>query len=233
MAAHSYYNGGYNNNPPAYEQAFPHTEPVDRVSPVSQGHGYTSNSGHPYATNDYGSQNPRHSQQSFASDQGAYVAGGRFNEADIYSDNIPLKAHNQDPNGASPPWMQQPTQYAPEPSAMEPAGPPVAAMRRQKKGIFKKKLAWVTYTFTTVQLIVFIVELVKNGMFFHVLSAGGHPTDFCSSIYRKPDPTPPPVQPDDRPFAVRSDQHGSAIHPVYEECGQDSEFGGGVSVPMS
>ncbi|KAH3200391.1 rhomboidmembrane protein [Aspergillus fumigatus] len=164
MAAHSYYNGGYSTNPPTYEQTLPHTEPVDRVSPVSQGHGYTSHSGHPYATADYSSPENRHSQHSIASDQGGpYVAGGRFSEADYYSDNIPLKAHSQDPNGSPQPnWMQHPTQYAPDPSAMEPAGPPVAVTRRQKKGIFKKKIAWVTYTLTLAQVIVFIVELVKN-----------------------------------------------------------------------
>ncbi|KAF7183940.1 hypothetical protein CNMCM7691_004430 [Aspergillus felis] len=163
MAAHSHYNGGYSNNPPTYEQTLPHTEPVDRVSPVSQGHGYTGNSGHPYTTADYGSHELRHSQHSIASDQGPYVAGGRFNEADYYSDNIPLKAHNQYPDGSPPPnWMHQPTQYAPEPSAMEPAGPPISPARRQKKGIFKKKIAWVTYALTIAQIIVFIVELVKN-----------------------------------------------------------------------
>lgn len=40
--------------------------------------------------------------------------------------------------------------------------------RRQKKGFFKKKLAWVTYTLTLVQIVVFIVELVKNGT-LHVI----------------------------------------------------------------
>ncbi|EAW14501.1 rhomboid family membrane protein [Aspergillus clavatus NRRL 1] len=159
MAAH-----GYGNNPPTYEQSYPPTDPVDRVSPSpSNAHGYKGPNAHPYTTTDYDPHELRHSQQSIGSDQGApYVAGGRFNEADQYSDNIPLKANAQYSNGPPPPgWMQQPTRYPPSPEAMEAAGPPGRPVR-QKKGFWKKKIAWVTYTLTVAQIIVFIVELVKN-----------------------------------------------------------------------
>ncbi|PYH94137.1 DHHC zinc finger membrane protein [Aspergillus ellipticus CBS 707.79] len=153
MAANSYYNnGGYSNNPPSYEQANPH----DHL-PTS---GHPDFNTHPYEPT--ASDPPLHySQQSLGSDQSAYAAGGRLDDSNHYAENIPLKS-NQYTIGPPPPnWMHQPTHYSPSPEAIE---PPVARPSRQKKkkGFFQKKIAWVTYTFTLIQIIVFIVELVRN-----------------------------------------------------------------------
>lgn len=155
MAAHGYYDTGYGNHPPTYDQAFPHPDPVNSRSPAP------SYSGNPYAA-PADPYDLRHSQQSIGSDQGPYVAGGRLNEHDQYAENIPLKSQNQYANGPPPgDWMQQPTHYPP-PEMIE---PPVAARPgRKKKGFFKKKIPWVTYTLTLVMIVVFIVELVKSGM---------------------------------------------------------------------
>ncbi|PWY90281.1 DHHC zinc finger membrane protein [Aspergillus sclerotioniger CBS 115572] len=151
MAANSYYHGAYSSNPPSYEQANPQ---IDRISTP----GHPDFSTHPYqpTTSDPQLHN---SQQSFGSDQ-AYATGGRLSDNDRYAENIPLKS-NQYANGSPPPnWMHQPTHYSPTPEEIEPPVAPTA--RRKKKGFFNKKIAWVTYTFTLVQIIVFIVELVKN-----------------------------------------------------------------------
>ncbi|KAE8373196.1 hypothetical protein BDV26DRAFT_272673 [Aspergillus bertholletiae] len=157
MAANSYYNTGYSNNPPTYEQAIPHTDSFHRQSPAPT---YMPPSGHPYADSE--PPHVRDSQHSFGSDQGAYGAGGRLNEGDShYAENIPLKENTQYSNGPPPAnWMQQPTHYPQDPAMLE--SPPDRS-RGRKKGFFKKKIPFVTYTLTLVQIAVFIAELVKSG----------------------------------------------------------------------
>ncbi|KAF9892494.1 hypothetical protein FE257_001603 [Aspergillus nanangensis] len=159
MAANSYYNGGYSNHPPTYEQTASPAETSGRPPP-SPSPGFSGASAHPYAHPDTDPHHLRYSQQSLGSDNGAYVAGGRLNDEHQYAENIPLKPHNQYSNGPPPPeWMQHPTQYPPEPGMAPPMGRPT----RQRKGFFKKKIAWVTYLLTIVQVVVFIVELIKAG----------------------------------------------------------------------
>lgn len=158
MAAHGYYDTGYGSHPPTYDQAFPPTDSVNRRSPAP---GYPDPGANPYVS-PHGADpyDLRHSQQSLGSDQSPYVAGGRLNDHDQYAENIPLKSQNQYPNGPPPgDWMQQPTHYPP-PEMIE---PPVPRGGRKKKGFFKKKIPWVTYTLTVVMIVVFIVELVKSG----------------------------------------------------------------------
>ncbi|KAL2797589.1 hypothetical protein BJX66DRAFT_297519 [Aspergillus keveii] len=164
MAAQGYYNGAY-NSPPAYEHPDHATDPFNRVSPHPSPAGY--NAGPYQQTPDSDPHHSRYSQQSIGSDNGAYVAGGRMNEHDQYSENIPLKSpnpySNDHPYANEHPqnnWMQQPTHYAPDPGMMEPQAP---RAQRQKQPFWKKKIAYVTYILTAAQIIVFIVELVKSG----------------------------------------------------------------------
>lgn len=156
MAANSYYNTGYSNNPPAYDQAIPHTDSFHRPSPAPA---YTGSSGHPYADSE--PPHIRDSLHSLGSDQTPYGAGGRVYDGDHYSENIPLKENTQYSNGPPPAnWMQQPTHYPSDPAMLE---SPTDRSRGRKKGIFKKQIPFVTYILTTVQIVVFIVELVKSG----------------------------------------------------------------------
>ncbi|PKY05571.1 putative S54 family peptidase [Aspergillus campestris IBT 28561] len=167
MASHDYYNTGYGNNPPTYDHTVPPTHTFNRPTPSpspapsSVYTGYPGPGGHLYSpTTDRDPNHLRYSQQSLGSESG-HVVGGRHNEADQYSENIPLKSQDQYANdGSSPDWTkQQPMQRPPGPEMGE---PPVRAGRKQKKGFFKKKLPWVTYTLTLIQVVVFIVELVKS-----------------------------------------------------------------------
>jgi hypothetical protein len=59
--------------------------------------------------------------------------------------------------------MQQPTHYSPDPAMVE-APTDRSRGQRKKKGFLKKQIPFVTYTLTLVQIVVFIVELVKSGM---------------------------------------------------------------------
>ncbi|KAI9367099.1 hypothetical protein BJX61DRAFT_538336 [Aspergillus egyptiacus] len=159
MAAQSYYHGAYNS--PTYEQPGHATDPFNRISPQPSPVGYSNNHSPYYEPPESDPHHLRYSQNSIGSDNGAYVAGGRINENDQYAENIPLKTSNPYATDPPPqPWMQQPTHYAPGVAMMEPQAPP---RRRQKKGFFQKKIAYVTYILTAAQIVVFIVELVKAG----------------------------------------------------------------------
>jgi hypothetical protein len=153
MAANEYYHSNI-PQPPSYDHtASGHSG--DRL-PAVPGYGY--------ATNNYNRDDPtapyhnRESQQSLQSDNGAYPAAGRVTNGDHYAEDIPLKAQTQ--YGNNPEWMHQQTQYPPSPGGLEDRRP---RENRRKKGFFKKKPAWVTYILTLIQVIVFIVELVKSG----------------------------------------------------------------------
>lgn len=153
--AHEYYNSPYYGNPPRYDQVSPAPDAFRRqnaATPVS--------SISPYAPSEPDVQHPQHSHQSLSSDPGYPMAAARGNDSEQYAENIPLKS-NATPMPSD--WMQQPTHYPPSPEAAEPPGAP-RGREEKKKGFFKKKLAWVTYLLTTIQIVVFIVELVKNGV---------------------------------------------------------------------
>lgn len=154
MAANDYYHTNI-PQPPTYDQAVPgKSDQTNHAATTLPGIGYSShNPDDPSAP-----YHNRESQQSFASDNGQYQAAGRAGDGDHYSENIPLKANTQ--YGNNPDWMRQQTQYPPSPGGLEDRR---QRDSRKKKGFFSKKIAWVTYLLTLAQIIVLIVELVKNG----------------------------------------------------------------------
>ncbi|CAG8055625.1 unnamed protein product [Penicillium olsonii] len=153
MAANDYYHTNI-PQPPTYDQAVPgKSDQTNHAATTLPGIGYSShNPDDPSAP-----YHNRESQQSFASDNGQYQAAGRAGDGDHYSENIPLKANTQ--YGNNPDWMRQQTQYPPSPGGLEDRR---QRDSRKKKGFFSKKIAWVTYLLTLAQIIVLIVELVKN-----------------------------------------------------------------------
>lgn len=154
MAANDYYHTNI-PQPPSYDQAVPgKPDQTDHTANTLPGIGYASHN-HDDPSAPY---HNRESQQSFLSDNGQYQTAGRAGEGDHYSENIPLKANTQ--YGNNPDWMRQQTQYPPSPGGLEDSR---QRDSRKKKGFFSKKIAWVTYLLTLAQIIVFIVELVKNG----------------------------------------------------------------------
>ncbi|KAJ5812925.1 hypothetical protein N7447_009948 [Penicillium robsamsonii] len=159
MANNEYYHANI-PQPPSYDQTIPGK--TDQHPATVPGFGYASPS---YNHDDpSGPYHNRESQQSFASDNGHYQAAGRATGGDNYAENIPLKTNTQygNPNdqyGNSPDWMRQQTHYPPSPGGIEDNR---QRDNRKKTGFFSKKIAWVTYILTLAQIIVFIVELVKN-----------------------------------------------------------------------
>ncbi|KAJ5894659.1 hypothetical protein N7495_006350 [Penicillium taxi] len=156
MASNDYYHSNI-PNPPSYDQAS--HQRTDQYPSTTPSYGY-ANQNTP-AHDPLAPYHTRHSDQSFISDTG-YPVAGRVSNGDHYSENIPLKANNQFENN-NPEWMHDQTRYPPY--------PPVAGAQQRGRsgpgnrklgGFFRKKPAWMTWLLTIVQIVVFIVELVKS-----------------------------------------------------------------------
>ena len=169
MAANDYYSGyaPYNTQPhddrywspqPGVPSPGPTHTPTPGPLPGSFGPTSPNPSPSPYDT-----------RYSVASDHD-YPAGGRLQGGDQYTDDIPLKP-NAPPAAGRPEWMEGDTRYSPhshspEPNQSVPLHDPLEGTGRRKrarKGFWGKKIPWVVYLISVVQVAVFIAELVKNG----------------------------------------------------------------------
>lgn len=151
MAANDYYNSFK-------------TEPSHgQCAPYDGYHHPASNNPPPLSPYDSHSDPYRHrqSQNSFTSDHHYDPVGGGNHGPDQYAEDIPLKPNaQQPPQVPEPDWMRQNTQYHP---AEVPLSPDTDARGRRRRGFFKKKIAWVTYLLTLIDVAVFVGELIKNG----------------------------------------------------------------------
>lgn len=98
------------------------------------------------------------SQQSIPSPYYASGGGGRDSHQSAYSDDIPLRQHPSKRNSDLAAH-----DHLPDDPAIIDRPPQSATRRRRKQGFFGGKIPWVVYTFTLIQVAVFIAELVKNG----------------------------------------------------------------------
>ena len=85
---------------------------------------------------------------------GALVSGGRDDHRTSYADDVPLRPH---PSKKDSDKVYH-NHYGDDP-AIEDRLPP---KKKKKKG-FLARTPWVVYSLTLIQVIVFIVELAKNG----------------------------------------------------------------------
>lgn len=212
MAANNFYHSNI-PNPPPYDRPSPSPSHYDPNPPIASAYSY-SHHDDPSAP-----QHFRESTQSFMSDNGPYQTAGRVpGEGEHYADNIPLKAQTQ--FGNNPEFMQQQTQYPMSPGSSEERG---RNGKPRRKGFFNKKPAWVTWFLTAAQIIVFIVELVKAGMYpIHLLRSMCinrldalltyllappfiRSTDWHSNSNKTA------MEPHAWPFNLCPDQHGSSI----------------------
>lgn len=87
---------------------------------------------------------------------------GSAQAMDQYADNIPLKPSKQTPLRTD--WRAGSAEYPPSPESQRDQGiglvpqPPP----KTKKGWFSGKIPWVVYTVSTVQIAIFIGEIIKN-----------------------------------------------------------------------
>lgn len=163
MAANEYYNSAGHGNYEPYSSQKPHPDfPPDaspnynshnpRVSPISTIHSPFQDSA-PYWPH-------APSQDSGHSPYYASGEGGRDNEPNPFSDQIPLRQSPTKGSADAAPFQD----HLPEDPAIVDAPPRSSTRRRRKKGIFERRIPWVVYGFTFIQVVVFIAELVKNGI---------------------------------------------------------------------
>lgn len=155
--ASNFYTSKDRHGPPRYEQ-LPPTPPFDR------GRSFANRPTYGYGAHPDSRQNP-YAQSSFGDESITYLTGGRVDNGDEYSENIPLKANADIALEAPPPprkdWEQD-TGYPPPPGPQRLPRPPNSAHRKGWRRFFGRKTPWLTYLLTTIQISVFIVELVKN-----------------------------------------------------------------------
>lgn len=86
---------------------------------------------------------------------------------------IPLKQHH----GAMPPHGA----FGADPEARRPSHAP--SRKKKQKGWFSGRVTWVVYFMTTVQVAVFVGELIKNGMSYHPNRARADPFSTVERAY--------------------------------------------------
>jgi hypothetical protein len=221
----------YTSQPPSRTQS---TRPSD-TSPVSpfeapfDDHVYPM----PQHENPHPPNSRFDSQSTIGADSAYYGQGGGGiqGSTNSFADNIPLRDH---PGGPDVPPKQNSTDHVYD------AADPNAPVRRNTgtleegprdrgrlTGLLKKKkkIPFVTYVFTIVQIVIFIVEIVKNGKFSEGVNSELLLTD-VSPTDRIPYYDQASNQPDDRPFTVRHHQHGRQIRLVHAQHGLFPEFNG-------
>jgi hypothetical protein len=107
------------------------------------------------------------SQTSLGGDSRYYGQGGRLDQSQSYQDNIPLRDHpgipGKDNNSTDHVYD------APVPAQLEQGRKnrfSGMGMLGSKNG---KRIPWLVYILTTVQVAVFIAEIVKNGRFYKTI----------------------------------------------------------------
>lgn len=168
MTSHNYYQD-YQQGPlppkkdPSYQVYPPYTgsdRPTDSTPYIDESYDERRRKSYlpPVPTEGYG-----HPYGYFDNMSGRPVSGEQ------YADDIPLKAHAQAPPQDSDPELiadQEPPynrdrRYNNRDTAFDPT--PRTKKESRKAGFFRKKIAWVTYLLTIIDVAVFISELVRNG----------------------------------------------------------------------
>ncbi|KAK4504847.1 hypothetical protein PRZ48_002810 [Zasmidium cellare] len=149
MAANDYYNTQYTNHPSPYHD---YSDRHDAPLPPLPSHSPFDDGAHPYShqtpSQSYSGANGRvHDDADPFDDGNAIPLNGRKPKHDSTHTISPILPHEQDD-----PFVRD--------------ADPRRKRRRpvSKDGWFKGKITWVVYVLTFVQLVVFIAEIIKNGV---------------------------------------------------------------------
>lgn len=85
-------------------------------------------------------------------------------QSNTYSDNIPLQDQHRVDTTRLPPPIDTAYPPSPESQQMKPvlSDSPRSRRSKRKRGFFSRKTPWFVYTFTLIQISVFIGEIIKN-----------------------------------------------------------------------
>ena len=162
MAANDYYNTSP-SSPKRRDEAplpaLPNPYSVHNPNP----HQYSSSSiGSPFDDPSY-RPHGRQSQQSIPGDHAYYGAGGGGNgyEPNSYADDIPLRPQKRSSDLLNP-EARDPETVRP-PLGQRKKSRTGATRRKKKKGLWSGRIPFAVYTFSTIQVIVFIAEFIRAG----------------------------------------------------------------------
>ncbi|KAL9100670.1 MAG: hypothetical protein Q9163_003977 [Psora crenata] len=167
MAANEYYNplgqdSGRRTDGPLSQPDGPqfHHSPNSFPSYSSNPHQQPSSSV-PSHQEDYSYRPYEHSQNTGPSSYYTSDEVGRRDHKNkpYYGDDIPLPQHPSERNSD----VLRHDHLANDPTIID-RPPPKTGIRIGKRRFFSGKIPWVVYTLTTVQIVVFIAELGKNGI---------------------------------------------------------------------
>ncbi|KAH3951639.1 RHOMBOID-like protein [Parastagonospora nodorum] len=149
MAANDYYNTSYNP---------PHARPDPALPPLPHNQAPSPS---PFEDDRY--YNTQHSSGAL----GGYPSHGTSygGQQDPFTDQNAIPLHTQpkmDGSGRNKLDDGSPTRYNADPEALP--RPSRKRSKKKKKGWFSGRVTWVVYILTTVQIGVFVGELIKNGM---------------------------------------------------------------------
>jgi hypothetical protein len=151
---------------------------------------------------------------------GQHNGSGRLDGASNHGDDIPLRDHPAVPAKDSP-NISTDHVYDADPamqSARLEEGRKRESLGRGGLARFKGKgrIAWVTYILTAIQVIVFIVEIIKNGMFGS--PPGRNNANVSSTTHRLPNRNPPLLQPNDRSLPIHPNKYGRPLRTLHAYC---------------
>ena len=132
-----------------YTSYNPHSPTVHSSYNATPTSPHADHSYRPYEHSNYSTSSPLHAS-------GGLASGGREHDQYQYADDVPLRPRpgkqstdnvftNNYANDHEQPLPDRPHQ------------------KSKKRGFFSKKIPWVVYTLTIIQVIVFVAELGKNG----------------------------------------------------------------------
>lgn len=148
MAANDYYNTSYNP---------PHARPDPALPPLPH-----SQAPSPSPFEDDAYYNTQHSSGALGGYPSHSTSHG--GQQDPFTDQNAIPLHTQpkmDGSGRSKLDDGSPTRYNADPEALP--RPSRKRSKKKKKGRFSGRITWVVYVLTTVQIGVFVGELIKNG----------------------------------------------------------------------
>lgn len=141
----------------------------------------------------------RESQQSIQSNY-QYYGGGRDYDPNPFSDDIPLKTNTQ--KSPTDPYASDQFRYEPQRTNTLAAEETRSNRKTKKKGFFSGKTPWITYILTLIQSIVFLVELIKNGVLPCFVLTINILLIKPRRAHQNPDSTPSPIQSHGRSFTL-------------------------------
>lgn len=164
MAANDYYNNMSHSQTRRNEAPLPPIpSPYSPYSTNPQQYSVSSISS-PFDDPSYRPQG-RQSQQNVSGDQGYYGAGGGGHgyDANTYSDDIPLRPQKRKSSSdLLNPESRDPDMMRPQMGSRQKSRTG-ATRRKKKKGLWSGRIPFAVYTFSFIQIVVFIAELIKAG----------------------------------------------------------------------